>query len=61
MVYNLQIIYFLKTRLKLMIEKFTNSGIRIMQDVLQIEALGIPLHVELTELLGFRTCTELWA
>ena len=36
-----------------MIKKFPNSGIRIMQDVHQIEAFRIPLHVELTELLGF--------
>ena len=33
--------------------KFPNSGIGIMQDVPQIEAFSIPLHVELTELLGF--------
>ena len=36
-----------------MIKKFPNSGIGIMQDVLQIEAFRIPLHVELTEVLGF--------
>ena len=36
-----------------MIKKFPNSGIRIMQDVPQIEAFRIPVHVELTELLGF--------
>ena len=35
-----------------MIKKFPNSGIRIMQDVPQIEAFRIPVHVELTELLG---------
>ena len=48
-----------------MIKKFPNSGIRIMQDVHQIEAFGIPLHVELTELLGFdfnlvQNCVQRW-
>ena len=42
-----------------MIDKFPKGGIRMMQDVHQIEAFRIPLHVELTELMEMKVTLKM--